>query len=115
MNLLQHEHNLSFKIRPHFGEASSSRQKLFFFLKRMAEKYKGAFTYFKIVTVIIFGSGWLVVYGLTPLWDIISVYIGLSPRERGKEKIGEKKMSKKKNTSTYCKRSRPLPYYNPNQ
>ena len=30
--------------------------------------------------------GWLVVLGLTALWDSISVYIRLSPREREKEK-----------------------------
>ena len=29
---------------------------------------------------------WLVVLGLTALWDSISVYIGPSPREREKEK-----------------------------
>ena len=29
--------------------------------------------------------GWLVVLGLTALLDSISVYIGLSPREREKE------------------------------
>ena len=30
--------------------------------------------------------GWLVVLGLTALWDSISVYIGPSPKEREKEK-----------------------------
>ena len=29
--------------------------------------------------------GWLVVWGLTDLWDSISVYIGPSPRENEKE------------------------------
>ena len=29
--------------------------------------------------------GWLVVLGLTALWDNISVYIGPSPKEREKE------------------------------
>ena len=29
---------------------------------------------------------WLVVLGLTALWDSISIYIGPSPREREKEK-----------------------------
>ena len=29
--------------------------------------------------------GWLVVWGLTALWDSISVYIGPSPKEREKE------------------------------
>ena len=29
--------------------------------------------------------GWLVVLGLTALWDSISVYIGPSPKEREKE------------------------------
>ncbi|MEW8488046.1 MAG: hypothetical protein AB2705_22960 [Candidatus Thiodiazotropha sp.] len=36
--------------------------------------------------------GWLVVLGLTALWDSISVYIGPSPREREKE--AREKMSK---------------------
>ena len=31
-------------------------------------------------------KGWLVVLGLTALWDSISVYIGPSPKEREKEK-----------------------------
>ena len=31
---------------------------------------------------------WLVVLGLTALWDNISVYIGPSPKEREKEKKG---------------------------
>ena len=30
--------------------------------------------------------GWLVVLGLTALWDSISVYIGPPPQEREKEK-----------------------------
>ena len=30
-------------------------------------------------------AGWLVVLSLTALWDSISVYIGLSPKEREKE------------------------------
>ena len=29
--------------------------------------------------------GWLVVLGLTALWDSVSVYIGPSPKEREKE------------------------------
>ena len=37
----------------------------------------------QIVSVIV---GWLVVLGLTALWDNISVYIGPSPKEREKEK-----------------------------
>ena len=32
--------------------------------------------------------GWLVVLGLTALWDNISVYIGPSPKEREKEEKG---------------------------
>ena len=32
--------------------------------------------------------GWLVVLGLTALSDNISVYIGLSPKEREKEEKG---------------------------
>ena len=31
------------------------------------------------------GFGWLVDFGLTALWDGISVYIGPSPKEREKE------------------------------
>ena len=34
--------------------------------------------------------GWLVVLGLTALWDSISVYIGPSPREREKEKRSDR-------------------------
>ena len=30
-------------------------------------------------------GGWLVVLGLTALWDSVSVYIGPSPKEREKE------------------------------
>ena len=63
-------------------------------------------------------DGWLVVLGLTALWDSISVYIGPSPREREKEERNdrrEKKMSNQPPTRTYCKHSRPLPYYNPNK
>ena len=33
-------------------------------------------------------DGWLVVLGLTALWDSISVYIGPSPKEREKEEKG---------------------------
>ena len=32
--------------------------------------------------------GWLVVLGLTAVWDSISVYIGPSPKEREKEEKG---------------------------
>ena len=61
--------------------------------------------------------GWLVVLGLTALWDSILVYIGPSTREREKE---ERKDRERKNvqttpTRTYCKRNRPLPYNNPNK
>ena len=59
--------------------------------------------------------GWLVVLGLTALWDSISVYIGASPREREKErrvKIDESKNVQTTPTRTYCKRKRPLPYSN---
>ena len=62
--------------------------------------------------------GWLVVLGLTALRDTISVYIGPSPGEReGRKKsdmIDERKNVQTTPTRTYCKRSRPLPYSNPN-
>ena len=61
--------------------------------------------------------GWLVVLGLTALSDSISVYIGPSPREREKENRNdrrEKTISKQPPTRTYCNRSRPVPYSNPN-
>ena len=60
--------------------------------------------------------GWLVVLGLTTLWDSISFYIGPSPKEREKmrERIDESKNVQTSPTRTYCKRSRPLPYCNPN-
>ena len=59
--------------------------------------------------------GWLVVLGLTALWDSISVYIGPPPieGERG-EKIAESKNAQTTPTRTYCQRNRPLPYYHPN-
>ena len=46
-----------------------------------------------------------------------SVYIGLSPKEREKEKKNDRQEKKCPNnpTCTYCKRSRPLPYSNPNK
>ena len=55
------------------------------------------------------------VLSLTALWDSISVYIRLSPREREKEKRNERGEKKCKNnpTRTYCKCSRPLAYSNP--
>ena len=62
-------------------------------------------------------QGWLVVLGLTALWDSISVYIGPSPREREKEKRSdrwEKKIVQTTPTRTYCKHNRPLPYCHPN-
>ena len=47
--------------------------------------------------------GWLVVLGLTALWDSISVYIGPSPRDRErKEKIDERKNVQTTPTRTYC-------------
>ena len=61
--------------------------------------------------------GWLVVLGLTALWDSISVYIGPSPKEREKmrrERIDESKNVQTTPTRTYCKCSRSLPYCNPN-
>ena len=60
--------------------------------------------------------GWLVVLGLTALWDSISVYIGPTPKEgeRGEKRIDESKNVQTTPTRTYYKRSRPLPYCNPN-
>ena len=58
--------------------------------------------------------GWMFL-GLTALWDSISVYIGLSPKEREKK---ERKDKREKNVQTiairtHCKRSRPLSYCYP--
>ena len=39
-------------------------------------------------------SGWLVVLGLSAIWDSISVYIGPSPREREKEKRSDRREKK---------------------
>ena len=54
---------------------------------------------------------WLVVLGLTALWDSISVYIGPSPREWEKEKKSDRweKNVQTSPTRAYCKRNRPLP------
>ena len=38
-----------------------------------------------IVDQVVHSSDWLVVLGLTALWDSISVYIGPSPKERERE------------------------------
>ena len=62
---------------------------------------------------------WLIVLGLSALWDSISVYIRPSPREMEKEKILRNLIDERKNvqttpTCTYCKRSRTLPFPNPN-
>ena len=38
--------------------------------------------------------GWLVVLGLTALWDSISVYIGPSPKEREKEMRNDRQEKK---------------------
>ena len=56
--------------------------------------------------------GWLVL-GLTTLWDSISVYIPKRGRKK-KERIVESKNVQTTPTRTYCRRSRPLPYCNPN-
>ena len=60
--------------------------------------------------------GWLVVLGLTALRDSISVYIGPSPKGRGKEKRNARREKNVQTTPTrtHCKRSRPLPYSSPN-
>ena len=59
---------------------------------------------------------WLVVLGLSALWDSISVYIRPSPIEMEKEKrkIDERKNVQTTPTCTYWKRSRNLPFSNPN-
>ena len=59
--------------------------------------------------------GWLVVLGLTALWDSNSVYIGPSPRKREKEKRSDTWEKKCPNNPHphLPKRNRPLPYYNP--
>ena len=44
--------------------------------------------------------GWLVVLGLTALWDSISVYIGPSPREREKEKRNDRREKNVQTTPT---------------
>ena len=56
--------------------------------------------------------GWLVDFGLNgPLRQ----YFSLPKRGRKrKERIDERKNVQTTPTRTYCKRSRPLPYYNPN-
>ena len=62
--------------------------------------------------------GWLVVLGLTALWDsiyIVSISGHLPKRGRKRrERIKESKNVQTTPTRTYCKRSRPLPYYYPN-
>ena len=61
--------------------------------------------------------GWLVGFGFNgPLRQYFSLYRAVSHRqgEREKEKIDESKNVQTTPTRTYCKRSRPLPYCNPN-
>ena len=48
--------------------------------------------YFEIIISDI--DGWLVVLGLTALWDSISVYIGPPPKEREKEKRNDRREKK---------------------
>ena len=50
---------------------------------------------------------WLVVLGLTVLWDSISVYIGPSPTEG--ERKDDRKIVQNNPTRTYCKRIIPGP------
>ena len=57
--------------------------------------------------------GWIFFGGLTAPWDCISVYTGPSPREG--ERIDRQEKKKTTPTRTYCKRSRPLPYYYTNK
>ena len=64
-------------------------------------------------------GSWLVgCFGFTALWGSISVYIRQPPKERERkrrERIDEiKKNVQTTPTCTCCKRSRPLPYCNPN-
>ena len=62
--------------------------------------------------------GWLVGFGFNgPLRQYFSLYRAVSQREgeRGKKgRIDESKNVHTTPTRTYCKRSRPLPYLNPN-
>ena len=76
-----------------------------FYLGDLQETQKG-------VTLLHTWVVWLVVLGLTAL----SVYSGPSPRqrERGERKDRGEEMSKLPPSApirTYCKRSKPLPYY----
>ena len=61
---------------------------------------------------------WLVgCFGLNgPLRQYFSLYRAVSQRqgERKREMIGERKNVQTTPTRTHCKRSRPLPYYDPN-
>ena len=56
-------------------------------------------------------------FGLNgPLRQYFSLYRAVSQREGGrKEMIDESKNVQTTPTRTYCKRSRPLPYSNPNK
>ena len=63
------------------------------------------------------GFGWLVGFGFNgPLRQYFSLYRAVSQREgeKRKERIDESKNVQTTPTRTYCKRSRPLPYCNPN-
>ena len=65
------------------------------------------------ITILV---GWLVVFGLNgPLRQYFSLYRAVSQRE-GERKLEmiESKNIQTTPTRTYCKRSRPLPYSNPN-
>ena len=60
--------------------------------------------------------GWFVVLGLTVLDTVFQSISDRLPERRGekREMIDERKNVQTTPTRTYCKRSRPLPYSNPN-
>ena len=64
-------------------------------------------------------DGWLVgCFGFNgPLRQYFSLYRAVSQREgeRGEKRQMREKMSKQPPNRTYCKRNRPLPYYNSNK
>ena len=76
-------------------------------------KTKNRFSLIIVMSDDLLFVGWLVVLGLTALWDSISVYIGPSPRERRKKKRNdkwEKKISVQTTPNPHLlKARRPLP------
>ena len=72
------------------------------------------FTYFSTVFQSVSGNefGWLIDMGLTALFNSISVYIGPSPRERGRKKrelIDERKMFKQPQSAPTASTVGPCP------